>query len=1335
MYAGKNGFNSEADYFEELPDEMDHDDLRIVTKDLLVDQEGNVTHMVYHVMMIDEVESKKNEPVWKEYVQVVKLLKITHIPKVIRPKESLLAVHDGFTQALYSQNIQMIHLIANIIRPQVGFLFCYGVRVMFEVLPDKEYEEALNDAFMLAMTKADEDFFALKSLLQGNYRQCQFKMLNNEESEALREKMLNASHFQVIRGVPRTYNSFGTSAEKDPILQKQEIVDFEQNEELIRGLLKNEYLWMVMATPIPLEEIQRWSYNIAREYSQRKSQINGAMSYSANVGLPIAAVGNISAMTGNTMTMTESDSENLGFARSLGSSHQNSTQVGQADSLQHNHSNGINHQENVGVNQGLSRGTSDNESYGNSVQNGHTVSHQESVSTGQSQSLTNTHGTSSNMSYSNGQNTGMSENFTDGIGRTLSNSTGTSDSVSNGTSTGYSSTDGTGTSHSTMNGQAHSDGQSFQESRSMNQNRGMGTSQSSGSQWSNSHGGAYGVNNNAGVNASLLGFGGNYGEGENYANSHSSSAGGSSSSSVSQNQSVGSGQSIGHGTSQSDTTSQAESNGQSSNHTDGRSHGTSTSNSHGVNQSSSDAVSRQQSHGTGVNRGYSNSSSNGTGISDSQSVGQSQSTSHTLGVGDAYSKTLGQSHSLGHGKNFGETAGKSFGVGNGTSEQVGSGQGRTNSVGAGSADGTQSSQTESTGTAKQRGSAEGLSSSVGMANGTTYTLAPAIGLSKSMQTYDAAQENISQILAEHNRRFHIAKKTGMFIVDVYAMCEDSHTKRAIASLTSSSFNGDTGVGGVQIVAPDIVTSEHLLKHASVFVPCTMTEVIKNTCESYLFASTLLSSELAAYTHLPQVETGGFFSIAENIPAFVVTGERSKGAIQIGKQINHETGEAFLPYTLEKNENRHIGIFGFTGTGKTSTAERYVEQICRKCPEKKIVALDFKSSWRKIMRWVPKEDFAHYSLYPSGVNEIRTNLYVPPRYVPVMTWMNHIHESLCIAFGFGDKQYGELRKAALEEFEKAGVIVYDNTNIPHETENARELVCNVTLDSVCVNLLNKQKSVGEDKTKGNSARDMYASFEAKLTVFHNTKLKALYCETDPDKIITIEQLLEGPRALVLEGGDMDNVIKEFVIQVLSQGMFAYNQKVAAREGRVQQRLFIIEEAHRVIRNTEKMDTPFKVVEDIYAVIFNEGREFGMQCMVIAQSPSEMPKNIVGNCNITFVHCMGDAEVDAKMMTEYLAKDPRIHHTDVKLWLTKQEIGVCAVRIKNQMMHQLSEPNLIKVDRISAERPSDKELIRHVGSEIPDFIGRDEFQTSFKNIWQEKLQNIAASAAEEFIKSPA
>ena len=287
------------------------------------------------------------------------------------------------------------------------------------------------------------------------------------------------------------------------------------------------------------------------------------------------------------------------------------------------------------------------------------------------------------------------------------------------------------------------------------------------------------------------------------------------------------------------------------------------------------------------------------------------------------------------------------------------------------------------------------------------------------------------------------------------------------------------------------------------------------------------------------------------------------------------------------------------------------------------------------------------------------------------------------------------------------------NMPEELNNRMERNINTKVISkaaekwlktrVFVQGRDSMKSMNAKGKVGVGMADAYDGILAKLEGYYSGPLRAMYCHNKYDECLHIEDIIDGKRIVVFEGGDLDANAKRAIIGLFSWGLFMYSRLKKNREKIVEKRFYILEEAHRIIhaKNTGNPD-PLDVGEDIFEILLNEAREYGVYCMIIVQTPSELPPTAVTNCAILIIHRLGN-DKDIALMTQMLCRNARLDNRDVPIWLAKEQMGTAIVRISNTLNHQDSEPCLVQVARCPNDPPDNEELILDMEDvQIPMYI---------------------------------
>lgn len=574
-----------------------NDDIRVLRSFVEYSSDNKtMRYMIYELEMLDRTGELRH------FYKAIKLIRIIRLPKNAKQSLALMEMHAQVLSGIWEQGINFITVIANMIEPvPLGLMFLYGIQGVAEDLET-------------AKRIADNDFAALCSLLQGSYRQLEFRLLNYEEVEWLREKMYSMKHLSVVRGLPKPRKGGTDFGDKgfggtDPDPNSQDTT-----EEFIAGMSDKEYVVMVLSTPVEERVLRDWLTQTAKEMTRWNSQMQGSSAINFGVSIPMIYMANLGASSG--WSHGYSDAESVGFAKT--------------------HTEGRSFSESVSMSQGVSQSTSVGHSMG--IGENASISHSDgesaSVSVGHTEGTSYSYNEGENVSFSHSK--GISESF--GVSQNHS----TSDSVSE--------TDSVNISHGLSNARS----QSITDSHGYSKQDGYGYSWGRSQGTSHSESGGY----NVGLPGGAIGA--------NRGTSDTNSA----SSSFDSNVSHSAGESIGRSVSESISQTESFSNSIGSSLSKSRSvsDGIGISESRGVNESWSDSYgqSRGQSWGVSVNDSVTNSrgvnTTNGwsKGISQNESVSASQSQSFSTSVSRGFSK--GHSVSDGVTNSWGRSQGTTVGI-------------------------------------------------------------------------------------------------------------------------------------------------------------------------------------------------------------------------------------------------------------------------------------------------------------------------------------------------------------------------------------------------------------------------------------------------------------------------------------------------------------------------------------------------------------------------------------------------------------------------------------------------------------------------------------------------
>ena len=697
---------------------LPEDDFKILNSWSETEGEGKLKdqklrYLCYQIETVDPETGKKNK-----LFKAIRFCRVERLPKSAKQSTSFMDMQSQVLAAVHDQNMNLVTIIANVIRPTPeGLMYLYGVQgVSTEIAEAKRICDADYNGFIASM--------------MGTFRVLHMRGVTAEEGAWLSEKMRSMKFMTAVRGIPKA-NTSGEDMGNKGIGGTNVNPDSQGTlEELITAMADYEYVIEVLSTPVYERTLMAWQTQTQKQMTEWYGQLQGTKSLSLNLSIPMTymtSTGNSQSWSKNytdsrTMSYTRGESYNTGFSESVGQSLSQS--LGQSFGVSKGHSLTNSVGENYSVSQGLTKGqtvgVTEGLTRGRTI--GQTIGTSESISQSVSQGITKSSSSGISVSQTQGSSMGTSVGSNRGIslGQNLGQSTNQSFSsnLSQGASMSSSKSSNVGANFGENISRGSNAGTSQGASLTNSQSANMGTNygQSVGTSMNKSFGESSNLSHSAGVNSSdsygtsqSVNVGGSHSEGNSWNISRGENSSTSNNHSSGSNAGFNAGANWGHGNNENHSTNilgQSEGGGTSDN--SGGSMGLSW----GKNQSDSSGTS----HGSSVTGSYGGSQSDG--YTWGQSAGTSSS--HSAGTSESYSAGIGQSYSEGYGASYGQSLGQSFSNGVSQSQGATIGQSQGASASAGASRGTSFGESIGQSNGQTVGSSQGLSASTGRSAGQSY---------------------------------------------------------------------------------------------------------------------------------------------------------------------------------------------------------------------------------------------------------------------------------------------------------------------------------------------------------------------------------------------------------------------------------------------------------------------------------------------------------------------------------------------------------------------------------------------------------------------------------------
>jgi len=301
---------------------------------------------------------------------------------------------------------------------------------------------------------------------------------------------------------------------------------------------------------------------------------------------------------------------------------------------------------------------------------------------------------------------------------------------------------------------------------------------------------------------------------------------------------------------------------------------------------------------------------------------------------------------------------------------------------------------------------------------------------------------------------------------------------------------------------------------------------------------------------------------------------AKGDIQIGRtsylnQPPHDFGINFHELT------RHVGIFGSTGSGKTTLAKNIIRELIRsKTP---FVLFDFEKSYRSLAR-----ENKEVKIYTIGADTspFYFNYFKMPDGITYKEYVKNIIEVFNKAYLGGVGSDSVLLK------------VFDSAYRQHEVPTTQD-----ALDILDDDMRGEKLRGREMLWKQSSLRMLeFLSYGGTGNIFN------------VDKFYPIENLLKDHVIFEL-GALASHNDKRFFIEMFTLWYWLYKEQQGIEDEKLKH-VLVFEEFHNIVENSSK--------EDLIQKIFRQIRKYGTGLIIIDQTPSLIPNPIFENIytKITF-----------------------------------------------------------------------------------------------------------------------
>ncbi|ARE78174.1 ATP-binding protein [Streptomyces sp. NPDC059558] len=468
-----------------------------------------------------------------------------------------------------------------------------------------------------------------------------------------------------------------------------------------------------------------------------------------------------------------------------------------------------------------------------------------------------------------------------------------------------------------------------------------------------------------------------------------------------------------------------------------------------------------------------------------------------------------------------------------------------------------------------------------------------------------------ELLTRQLKSFTDAQGAGAWRTAVYLL-GDGDSYQQLASLWRGVYSGAHSLPeAVRVWDRDDVPT--LAASWSMLDPGPDTNAPGSYRQPFQHQTLLTSTQLAAYVHLPNLETNGFsirVAPAFDVVPEAITDERS---IVLGRILHqgHTTG---TPYAVSpKSLTRHAFVAGVTGSGKTNTIKHLLTEIHR-CGIPFLVIEPTKTEYRALL--THPELAGQLNVFTPG-KETVAPLRLNPLEVPPGTGIGEHLDLLRAVFGASFAMWGPLPQV----LERCLHEVYEDRGWDLRTSLNRRLGPQETSWRAYPTLTDLSQKVKDVVPRlGYEPRTQDDIQAALLTRLDAMRKGGKGATLDTAQSIPMRELFNVPAVIELEGmGDDDD--KAFLIGLLLIRLAEHRR--AAGQSDDLTHVLVVEEAHRLITNvtrggSEYLADPRGQAVETFTNLLSEIRAYGQGVVIADQVPVRLAPDVVKNTNLKIAH---------------------------------------------------------------------------------------------------------------------
>jgi hypothetical protein len=490
------------------------------------------------------------------------------------------------------------------------------------------------------------------------------------------------------------------------------------------------------------------------------------------------------------------------------------------------------------------------------------------------------------------------------------------------------------------------------------------------------------------------------------------------------------------------------------------------------------------------------------------------------------------------------------------------------------------------------------------------------GEAQGMKTPSPLAGLYAKLLAANLESLNSGLEGGTWRTGVYLQGEEGSYRR-LASIWRAVFSGPKSIPEPIRVWDDPTAAEMAARWALPDIPRMQGPGVYQY--PFEYQTLLSSSQLAAYVHLPQLETCGF-SISL-VPAFDAMPPAVKGEapVRLGR-VAVRTEPTETEYAVDRNKlTRHAFVAGVTGSGKTNT----IFHILKQSAATGVPFLVIEPAKKEYRALLNAPGFGgRLRVFTPGdetVSPFRMNPFEVPAGTPVGVHVDMLRSVFSVSFGMWTPLPQVLERCLYGIYEDRGWNLATGAN-PRVDPASDVSMAFPTLSDLLDKVDDVVARLGYEKRVSD---DIHAALHTRI---NSLRVGGKGRMLDTARSMPMDALVEQPAVLELDGiGDDDD--KAFLMGLIFIRLAEHRRTLG--EARELRHLLVIEEAHRLLSGARKgvmeqeADPRGKAVET-FANILSEIRAYGQGVIIADQVPVKLVSDVIKNTNLKIAHRLVDLE---------------------------------------------------------------------------------------------------------------